>query len=86
MNKPSLFGINGNSLMIGGEAGAEAIVPLDLLWTNMDKFAEKIVTGIVNSQSQDINLKVDLDGKQVASSVIKNINRQTKLNGRSPLK
>ena len=86
MTKPSLFGINGNSLMIGGEAGAEAIVPLDLLWNNMDKFAEKIVAGIINSQSQDINLKVDLDGKQVASSVIKNINRQTKLNGRSPLK
>ena len=86
MTKPSLFGINGNSLMIGGEAGAEAIVPLDLLWNNMDKFAEKIVSGIINSQSQDINLRVDLDGKQVASSVIKNINRQTKLNGRSPLK
>ena len=86
MTKPSLFGINGNSLMIGGEDGAEAIVPLDLLWNNMDKFAEKIVSGIINSQSQDINLRVDLDGKQVASSVIKNINRQTKLNGRSPLK
>ena len=86
MTKPSLFGINGNSLMVGGEAGAEAIVPLDLLWNNMDKFAEKIVSGIINSQSQDINLRVDLDGKQVASSVIKNINRQTKLNGRSPLK
>ena len=73
---PTAFGINGNNLMVGGEAGAEAIVPLDRLWDNMEAFANKIVSGLTNQQ-QDINLKVDLDGKTIADSVVKNINRQT---------
>ena len=85
MTSPTAFGINGNSLMVGGEAGAEAIVPLDRLWDNMEAFADRIISGLTNQQ-QDINLKVDLDGKTIANSVVKNINRQTKLNGRSPLK
>ena len=28
MTKPTIFGLNGSSLMAGGEAGAEAILPL----------------------------------------------------------
>ncbi len=28
MTRPTLFGMNGSSLMAGGEAGAEAILPL----------------------------------------------------------
>jgi len=28
MTKPTMFGINGSSIMAGGEAGAEAILPL----------------------------------------------------------
>lgn len=31
MNDPTVFGINGNRLMVGGEAGAEAIAPIDTL-------------------------------------------------------
>ena len=31
MNSPTIFGSNGNSLMGGGEAGKEAVLPIDLL-------------------------------------------------------
>lgn len=31
MTKPTVFGINGNNAMVGGEAGAEAIAPIDTL-------------------------------------------------------
>ena len=31
LNKPTIFGMNGNRPMIGGEAGAEAIAPIDVL-------------------------------------------------------
>ena len=31
LNDPTAFGINGNKLMVGGEAGAEAIAPIDVL-------------------------------------------------------
>lgn len=35
MTKPTLFGMNGSRAMVGGEAGAEAILPLDTLWTKL---------------------------------------------------
>lgn len=35
MKKPTVFGMNGMSPMVGGEAGEEAIVPLDSLWNRM---------------------------------------------------
>ena len=84
MMNPTAFGINGNNLMVGGEAGAEAIVPLDRLWDNMEAFADRIISGLTNQG--DINVKIDLDGQQVAKSVITNINKQTRLNGYSPLR
>lgn len=31
LNSPTIFGANGNSLMGGGEAGKEAVLPIDLL-------------------------------------------------------
>lgn len=35
LTRPTLFGINGNNGMVGGEAGDEAILPLDTLWGRM---------------------------------------------------
>jgi len=35
MTSPTIFGANGSNLMVGGEAGAEAIVPLSELWKNL---------------------------------------------------
>ena len=31
LNDPTVFGINGSNLMVGGEAGAEAVAPIDVL-------------------------------------------------------
>lgn len=31
LNQPTIFGMNGNNAMVGGEAGAEAIAPIDVL-------------------------------------------------------
>lgn len=31
LNRPTIFGMNGNNAMVGGEAGAEAVVPIDVL-------------------------------------------------------
>lgn len=33
LDKPSIFGVNGNNLMVGGEAGKEAVAPIDMLQT-----------------------------------------------------
>ncbi|MBS4207441.1 tape measure protein [Bacillus sp. FJAT-50079] len=60
MLNPTVFGMNGNNLMVGGEAGAEAILPLTkpILGTIADKiFAnmEALSTGTTNNQDVNIN-------------------------------
>lgn len=40
MTRPTMFGINGNNAMIGGEAGAEAILPLAQFWKNLKSFIQ----------------------------------------------
>lgn len=50
MTKPTIFGMNGNSLMAGGEAGAEAILPIDKLEGYISDVVERSVT-VVNLQS-----------------------------------
>lgn len=48
LKKPTVFGMNGLNPMVGGEAGEEAIVPLDSLWTRM----QNIITGIFSTMAQ----------------------------------
>lgn len=50
MTKPTIFGMRGNSLMGGGEAGAEAILPIDKLEGYIANAVEKTVS-VVNFQS-----------------------------------
>ncbi len=44
MTNPTMFGINNGKAMVGGEAGAEAILPLDKFWTNLKQYTEKSQT------------------------------------------
>ena len=45
MTKPTIFGMNGSSLMAGGEAGKEAILPLKAFYDNLEAMlAEKLNT------------------------------------------
>ena len=40
MMNPTVFGINGSSLMAGGEAGPEAILPLNGFYTKLEKMLD----------------------------------------------
>ena len=42
MDGSTIFGQNGNRLMVGGEAGQEAILPLDPFWSKLDSFLEQL--------------------------------------------
>ena len=66
----------------------EAVLPLNVLWEQIDKFADKIVSGVMsnNNNNQDLTVNLLLDGKIVTATVVKNINNQTRLTGVSPLK
>lgn len=48
LTRPTIFGINGNRLMAGGEAGAEAILPIDRL--------EGYISNAIEKSSQNANL------------------------------
>ncbi len=55
---PTIFGANGGSLLGGGEAGKEAVLPLSELWSNM-----KSVVGGVVGNLPGINGVADMLGK-----------------------
>lgn len=40
MTRPTIFGVNGNTLLGGGERGAEAILPLSVLWNKLETFLQ----------------------------------------------
>lgn len=48
MTRPTLFGMNGGSLLGGGEAGAEAILPLAVLWEKMSG----IISGLFKADEE----------------------------------
>ncbi len=40
MTSPTIFGMSGSTVMAGGEAGAEAVLPLDMLWDRLGSMIE----------------------------------------------
>jgi len=73
MTRPTIFGINGSSLMAGGEAGAEAILPIDRLEGYIAGAIEKTMN-VVNLQSladavEDLAnrpVQLNINGRQLA--------------------
>ena len=54
MTSPTMFGINGNSAMVGGEAGDEAILPLSDLWSKMGGFIDSAIGASVKLFAEHI--------------------------------
>ena len=52
LRKPTAFGVNGNNLMVGGEAGAEAIAPISELM--------KYTTAAVDGSNAGLESKLDM--------------------------
>lgn len=67
MTKPTVFGMNGNNILAGGEAGAEAILPLkqfyDRLGDMLDRKMEALAAGT------NVYVYVTMDGEIVATHV-----------------
>ena len=89
MTKPTIFGMNGNSLMVGGEAGNEAVLPLN------DKTLGAIGRGIAQTMggtSPTINITItgntvreeaDINriADEVAQRIADELQRRTQLRG-----
>ena len=54
MTKPTIFGMNGSSLMAGGEAGREAVLPLKGFYDQL----ESILTSRMNTSTMEKYLAV----------------------------
>ena len=88
MTKPTLFGMNGNRAMVGGEAGAEAILPLNksTLGAIGQSIANTINTsnsinvnfsGVTIREEADLNRLADVVGTRIAEE----LQRKTNLRG-----
>ena len=84
MTNPTLFGMNGNTAMVGGEAGAEAILPLDTLWKELEKNFDKHL-GNNNSKDTNLTINLTLDGDILTTKVIEGIHSIERRTGRDLL-
>lgn len=67
MTKPTVFGANGNTLLAGGEAGDEAILPLKPFYVRLAEILDKKLEAI--NTTQPVYVYVTLDGDTIASRV-----------------
>ena len=80
MIRPTMFGMNGTKAMVGGEAGAEAILPLDMLWSkpaqvmnnqssNAKPEVNNYVTVTVNADNANADEIADTVAKRIVESI-----------------
>lgn len=75
MTRPTAFGMSGTTAHVGGEAGAEAILPLKLFWDNLDRALNKSSKNACgNSVNVTLNVEINADNRsadKLADDVIK---------------
>ena len=88
MTKPTLFGMNGNRAMVGGEAGAEAILPLNK--STLSAIGQSIANTMNTSNSINVNFsgvtireEADLNrlADAVGTRIAEELQRKTNLRG-----
>lgn len=89
MTEPTIFGMNGSHLMAGGEAGDEAILPIDNFYDNLNKFlGERLSnnsTYNINFKFEDVKIQNEQDINKLAEAISERfqrmINRNNRMNG-----
>jgi len=61
LENPTAFGINGNNLMVGGEAGAEAVAPIDVLQGYVANAVASQNAGLITVLEQILNAILMMD-------------------------
>lgn len=78
LTKPTAFGMNGNNIMVGGEAGKEAVAPLSDLMAYVERAVANQIGGMEANFAQMIQLltiiaskdtSLNMDGKAVTAIV-----------------
>ena len=76
-----LFGRAGSTLLGGGEAGREAVLPLDSNTGWMDKIADRVVSRLGTGNDGPVTINLLLDGRTLTSYVIQSLRRQARGSG-----
>lgn len=75
LTQPTMFGMNGNNAMFGGEAGPEAVAPISTLTgyisdaVNNSKSDDELISEISGLREDVRNMRVVMDGQTVGSIV-----------------
>lgn len=75
MTQPTMFGMNGNKAMVGGEAGAEAVLPLEPFYDYMDSKLDSIANRTI---------VIQIDGREFMRVVARNQDEFDRYNIRDP--
>lgn len=63
MTRPTMFGMSGSTAHVGGEAGAEAILPLKPFWDKLDKALKQKTESGRNSINIDLDVNINADNR-----------------------
>ena len=80
-----IFGRMGSSLLGGGEAGREAVLPLDRNTEWMDKIADRVVSRLGTGGDVTANIYLTVDGKLLTKYVITQLRAQARAGGKTVL-
>ena len=75
MTQPTMFGMNGNKAMVGGEAGPEAVLPLEPFYNYMDSKLDNIANRPII---------IEIDGREFMRAVAGNQDEFDRYNTRNP--
>lgn len=79
-----IFGRMGSSLLGGGEAGREAVLPLDRNTEWMDRIADRVVSRLGTSGDVNATINLVVDGRVLVKYVVQGLRAQARAGG-SPI-
>lgn len=76
MTNPTIFGAAGNTLLGGGEAGAEAILPLASFYNRLNAMLDNKIGKLAMAGGVAVYVYNELDGEEIASKQTKKVVKQ----------
>ncbi len=73
MTSPTIFGMNGNSWMVGGEAGEEAILPLQEFYAKLSNILDRKFDAVQRAQAVGVTCYTYIDGDEIASRTVSKV-------------
>ena len=88
MTSATIFGMTGNTLLGGGEAGSEGIIPLDELWKQLSRQFQQqnailgsIVAAGSGNSNRPVNITLKINDIEMGKAVISSLNALSKHGG-----